>query len=211
MNTSFYHILAVDDHPVVLAGICMLANRLKNVVCEGLSNIEQLKTEKAEKVYDLYILDLEFPDADGFTLVHTLRSQHPHCHILVYTMHEEPWVLAKLVNLNIQGVVSKHADAHELLEAIETIRQGETHFNSAFLAIATQKPQVIPSSEGNSFKLSTREREILSYLIQGFSSSEIAQQICLSINTIQTYRKRLMTKLKARNVAELVIKGKDML
>lgn len=211
MNETYYHILAVDDHPIVLEGIRLLANSLNGVVCETLNDLERLKREITEKIYDLYILDLEFPDADGFTLIHVLRRQHPHCQILVYTIHEEPWVLAKLVHLNIHGVVSKQANASELLQAIQTIRKGGTLFNSTFLEIVHQKWPNIPSSEGNSFKLSSREKEVLGYQIQELSSSEIAQKIYLSINTVQTYRKRLMTKLKSKNVAELVIKGKDLI
>lgn len=211
MNETYYHILAVDDHPIVLEGIRLLANRLNGVVCETLNDVELFKKESSEKAYDLYILDLEFPDTDGFTLIHTIQRQHPQCHILVYTMHEEPWVLAKLVHLDINGVVSKQANASELLQAIQTIRDGGTFFNQTFLEIIHQKVPNIPSSEGNSFKLSSREKEVLRYLIQGYSSSEIAQKIFLSINTVQTYRKRLMTKLKSRNVAELVIKGKDLI
>lgn len=153
MNETYYHILAVDDHPIVLEGIRLLANRLNGVVCETLNDVELFKKESSEKAYDLYILDLEFPDTDGFTLIHTIQRQHPQCHILVYTMHEEPWVLAKLVHLDINGVVSKQANASELLQAIQTIRDGGTFFNQTFLEIIHQKVPNIPSSEGNSFKL----------------------------------------------------------
>lgn len=67
--------------------------------------------------YNMYILDLEFPQADGFSVLRMLRDKAPDSRILIYTMHEEPWMLAKLIDADIDGLVSKNADLSELQKA----------------------------------------------------------------------------------------------
>jgi len=210
MNAKQYNILAVDDHPVVLEGIRMVVSRIDGVYCMGLTSVEALRQTLPDETYDMYILDLEFPDADGFCVINSIRREKPGSRILIYTMHEEPWVLARLTDLGIDGVVSKHADTGELFEAVKKVKDGGTFFNEEFLELA-KKGEPVPSSNGNAFKLSDREREVLRCLAHGMKTAEIADSLCLSSNTIQTYRKRLMAKLDARNVAELVVKGGDLL
>lgn len=211
MDNKQYRILAIDDHPVVLEGIRLIVTQIEGVVCDGLTCIKDLKDTLRKEEYDMYILDLEYPDADGFSIINMIRTTKPDSRIVIYSMHEEPWVLAKLVDLEIDGVLSKNVGTAELCRAVETIKNGSTYFNEAFLELVGKKASCVPSSNGNAFKLSVREKEILTYLTHGMSSAEIAERMFLSINTIQTYRKRLMMKLKAKNVAELVMKGKDLL
>lgn len=89
MNETRYHILAVDDHPVVLEGIRMIVGQIEGVRCVGLGRVEDLRRTLAGESYDMYILDLEFPDADGFCVISEIREKKPDTRILVYTMHEE--------------------------------------------------------------------------------------------------------------------------
>ena len=120
-------------------------------------------------------------------------------------MHEEPWVISKLSHLKIHGAVSKNSSLQELDTAIKEIKKGHKYFCKAF----SELDQTLPASICRAPELSKREKEVLNYLSEGFSTPEIAERMFLSTNTIQTYRKRLMEKLEARNVAELVSKGKE--
>ena len=120
---------------------------------------------------------------------------------------EEPWIIAKLSTLNINGAVSKNASTSELRDAISTLKNGTRYFSNVFSELDKEKQNTLPYALP---ELSRREKEVLAYLSQGLSTSEISQLLFLSINTIQTYRKRLMEKLEAKNVAELVYKGKSL-
>lgn len=211
MDKKTYRILAIDDHPVVLEGIRLIVTQLNGVTCDVMTHIKDLPLTWEKTDYDMYILDLEFPDTDGFCIINALRNKKPDSHIVIYTMHEEPWVLAKLTDSDINGVISKSTGADELRKAIEKIKGGGLYFSRSFLELAGKRITGVPSSNGNAFKLSDREKEILGYLTHGLSSSEMAAAMHLSINTIQTYRKRLMIKLNAKNAAEVVMKGKDLL
>lgn len=134
MEVECCEILVVDDHPIVLEGIKKIASALEGVKCDGIMEVEQLEHYfSVRSPYNMYILDLEFPQADGFSVLRMLRDKAPDSRILIYTMHEEPWMLAKLIDADIDGLVSKNADLSELQKAISTLRSGETYFNEVFL------------------------------------------------------------------------------
>lgn len=123
-------------------------------------------------------------------------------------MHEDPWVIAKLSALPIHGAVSKNDDIGELPRAVTALLNEEKHFSRAFLELNkhgahASMPHVLP-------ELSAREKEILACLSQGMNTEDISRALFISVNTVKTYRKRLMEKLEARNVAELVSKGKEL-
>ena len=197
MNPDIYKLLIVDDHPIVAEGIVSIASQQSNILCKSITRMENL----------LPTIDLELPEINGFQLIHLLQEQMPDCKILIYTMHEEPWVIAKLAEEEISGAVSKNASTSELKQAINQIRLGHKYFSEVFSILHKKQINIdlhkIP-------ELSKREKEVLTYLSEGLSTSEISDLLCLSTNTIQTYRKRLMEKLEAKNVAELVYKGKEI-
>lgn len=202
-----YKLLIIDDHPIVAEGIAAIASQQKDIVCKRITCMDDLLPVLASETFDLCISDLEFPDTNGFQIIQLLQEKIPACKILIYTMHEEPWVIARLSEQKISGAVSKHAPTSELSTAITQIRCGNKYFSDTFAALNKRKTtndlHKIP-------ELSKREKEVLTYLSEGLSTSDISALLCLSSNTIQTYRKRLMEKLEAKNVAELVSKGKEI-
>lgn len=210
-----YRILALDDHPMVLEGITHLLEADGSNTVQGVgSSAELFEQLSGGHRFDLFILDLELPDVDGFEALKTIRRQCPKAAILIYTMHEEPWVLARLARLDIQGVVSKNRPVSTLVEAIDAIRQGETYYNEAFLQqleLLTSEQPVDPMKSSPAFQLSEREQQVLRCISEGMTTPEIADRLFLSTNTVGTYRHRLMTKFKAHNVAQLITKAQRFL
>ena len=186
-NKETYRILVIDDHPIVAEGIIALASQLEGVTCKGATCAKDVEQLTLKERFDLCIIDLELPDMNGFQLISHLHSQIPECGILIYTMHEEPWIIAKLSTLNINGAVSKNASTSELRDAISTLKNGTRYFSNVFSELDKEKQNTLPYALP---ELSRREKEVLAYLSQGLSTSEISQLLFLSINTIQTYRKR---------------------
>lgn len=212
MEAGSYEILITDDHPIVLEGIKKIALMMEGVKCDGIGEVEKLEERFSERPpYDMYILDLEFPKADGFSVIRLLREKAPDSRILIYTMHEEPWMLAKLIDADIDGLVSKNAALSELEKAISALRSGETYFNSVFLDMMQRGKDFYINPEKNGPHLSSREMEVLSYIVKGFSTKQISDLIFLSENTIKTYRRRLMIKVGAKNAADLAFKGKSLI
>ena len=208
MNPNIYKLLIVDDHPIVAEGIVSIASQQSNILCKSITRMENLLPTISAESFDLCIIDLELPEINGFQLIHLLQEQMSDCKILIYTMHEEPWVIAKLAEEEISGAVSKNASTSELKQAITQIRLGHKYFSEVLLLFFIKKQINIDLHKIP--ELSKREKEVLTYLSEGLSTSEISDLLCLSTNTIQTYRKRLMEKLEAKNVAELVYKGKEI-
>lgn len=207
MNKKTYKLLVVDDHPIVAEGIVALASRQENVVCRSADCLETLKQVADTEHFDLCIIDLELPEANGFQAIQYLHSQIPECRILIYTMHEEPWTVARLSEAAIDGAVSKNANIGELDAAIRQIKGGGRYFSRAFAELQQDE---LKHAMHKVPVLSKREKEVLACLSQGLSTAQIAQTLFLSPNTVQTYRKRLLEKLEARNVAELVCKGNTL-
>ena len=94
-NKETYRILVIDDHPIVAEGIIALASQLEEVTCKGATCAKDVEQLTLKERFDLCIIDLELPDMNGFQLISHLHSQIPECGILIYTMHEEPWIIAK--------------------------------------------------------------------------------------------------------------------
>ncbi len=211
--TSSYTILVLDDHPVVLEGIKRLLAADADLLVEGVTHSSELfQLLEQGRCFQLFILDLELPDTDGFEVMATIRSHCPEVAILIYTMHEEPWILARLARLNIQGVVSKSSAVEELSKAVEAIRNGQNYYNETFVELLAQLQQHGGADvPGPTFSLSDREQEVLRCISEGLTTSEIAECLFISQNTVGTYRRRLMTKLNAHNVAQLIANGRKYL
>lgn len=206
-----YKVLIVDDHPIVAQGIRQVVSSLDSVECTEVSDGGLLKSwlESGKASFDLCVMDLEMPNVNGLELIRLLHRQMPCCRILIYTMHDEVWYVARLVQEGIStyvsGAVSKSVHIDELRQAIQKIREGGEYFSDAFLTLTGQKS----GSDIGFPKLSNRENEVIVLLSKGLSTTEIADRLFLSVNTIQTYRRRLLDKYEARNVAELISKWKE--
>ncbi|MBR1415540.1 MAG: response regulator transcription factor [Prevotella sp.] len=204
-----YHILALDDHPMVLEGISHILSAYDVSISTQTTEMLAL-LEEGGQTFDLFILDLELPDADGFEALKAIRQHCPQAAILIYTMHEEPWILARLARLDIQGVVSKAQPVSRLQQAVEDIRLGKTFFDEAFtqqlekLAVGSDNELYQP---GPAFQLSEREQQILQCLAEGLTTAAIADRLFISKNTVGTYRHRLMSKFDAHNVTQLISKA----
>lgn len=211
MNKNVYNILLVDDHPIVTDGLAKLLNTHIQAECSQANDLNVLTRILTKTEFDLCITDLEFPGTSGFNLIRTIHKYLPQCPILIYTMHEEPWIATKLGEPELRdvitGAISKHDSLDEIPLAVKAIRSGKEYFGQTFSLLRKKRR----CNETHPYRnLSEREKEVLTYIIQGLSTPKIAQRMCLSTNTIQTYRKRLMEKMNAQNVAELVGKCKGL-
>lgn len=201
-----YLVLIVDDHTAVREGVKTILSQLDDVACESCESIEQLATRlSSDRQADLLVLDMEFPGNGVFDIFDTIRDHQPEGRILIYTCHEEPWLLARLDDSLIKGFVSKRSPAKNLLEAVTAIREGRTFFDPCYASV---RDGIVPVTSHDEGPLSDRERQVLEYMTQGFSTREIADMMHLSVFTIKTYRSRLAKKLHAKNAVDVVVKGK---
>lgn len=196
-------ILLADDHAILRAGLAMLIEAQADVVVvgEAADGIEAVdKTRKLKP--DILILDLTMPGLSGIDALREIRCDCPDTRVLVLTMHDDPAYGRSLLAAGALGYVTKKAADRELIRAVRAVRDGRT-----FVDI-TQAEDMLPKATGRRTLsrelLSQREQQVLSFVARGFTHQEIADQLALSIKTVETYLDRLMTKLQLRRRPQLV-------
>ena len=203
---SPYRILLVDDHDLILQG-------LKRIVEKSMPEIEQIYTASTGKeamllVYSqrfaLFLLDVELPDMSGLDLIEYIREKQPQARIIVNTMHEEIWVVRNLLQLHLDAILFKSIDAQQVVEAMRTVLNGKTYYCPYVERVSRQLE--IQEKIGKN-DLTLRELDVLKCLSEGKSTQDIAKELCVSPNTVNTHRRHLMEKLNVRNVVDLVVEG----
>lgn len=204
------NILIVDDHPIVREGLAVVLSRFmgEEVECIQCDSVERLTSMLNHDIrHDLYILDLEFPKSDIFPVLGRICRQFPDSKILIYSMHDDAWILSHIDPSMIDGFVSKGESMDILLEAIKKISEGGEAFSEAFL----EARGTCISSPDDDAVITERERQVLYYLSKGYSTNEIAEKLHISYFTAKTHRSHLAKKLHAKNAIEIVMKGKKYL
>ncbi|WP_300699917.1 response regulator transcription factor [Bacteroides sp.] len=199
MKVKDISILLVDDHDLVLQG-------LKRVIDSSLSEIKNVCTASsgqealhliASRPFHLYVLDMELPDMSGIDIVTRIREKDSQACIIVNTMHEEIWFIKNLIQCDVNGILFKSIDSKRIVEAIRCVLDGGTYYCPYAEQVRNQMKR---SEEGRGVALTSRELDVLKRISEGKNTQEIAQELCVSTNTVDTHRRHLMGKLDARNV-----------
>lgn len=197
-------LLHVEDHPLIAQGI--------RHSLDGIADIIHVQTGKeaaqlaGSQVFDGYIIDIDLPDMDGFSLIEEIRLRKPEARIVVCTMHDEIWTVRRLLQCGVDGIVLKSEAPSVLSGCIHAVfDEGEIYFSPSFERLRNKALKL----QRNDL-LTDRELQVLSLVAQGENTQEIADHLCLSENTIETHRRRIIMKLGARNITEAVAKAFKM-
>lgn len=204
MKEREIRILLVDDHDLVLQGLkriveCSLPE-IKNV-CTASSGQEALLLIASQR-FNLFVLEMELPDISGMDIIVRIREKDSQARIIVNTMHEEIWFIKNLIQCSVDGILFKSIDSTKIAEAIRRVLDGETYYCPYAEHVRAQMKR---SDEGRREELTLRELDVLKRISEGKNTQEIAQELCVSTNTVDTHRRHLMDKLDARNVADLIM------
>jgi len=193
-------VAVIDDHEVVLEGYrsFLLKHGVGHV--EAFPNATMLLERIQAHLFDIYIVDVELPDMDVSALIAGIRNQQPGARILVCTIHEEMWVVSRMVQDNVDGVMYKTSQLDQLMEALIAILDGQRFYCRKFRK-AMDRLQL----QNN--VLTKREIEIVRAIARGLSTKEIAGQLFISENTVETHRQNIFYKLGVRNMAGLIVKA----
>ena len=201
-------VFITDDHEIYLEGLALLLNKLEGIEVEGTalsaaSLLDQLHFIKA----DILLLDVHLPDMEEEILLKKIRQIKPGQKVAYITLLRGTRYIHKLMKYNIQGYILKNAPINELHNALLKINNGENYF-SRDINIADAENDfrsTITISEKNIAEiLSRREHEVLKLICNEYSNAEIATQLFLSVSTIETHRKNLISKLGVNNTVGLV-------
>ena len=195
-------LIIIDDHPIVARGTANLLSPLSDGECtcahSGKEALMLVQSALRTHPYTLAIVDLELPDTYGTSLISSLRHLAPALRIMVYTMHEQIWVVKELEQLQVDAIIFKSEPTTSLQLAAEACISGLTYRSPRYQALQAETPVSL---------LSERELDILQLMSYGFTSRAIADRLCLSENTIEYHRKRMMRKLATDNMVELILRA----
>lgn len=196
-------ILLVDDHAIVRKGISQLLARTKAEVDEASSCSEAL-TKVAGKDYDIVLLDISMPGRNGLETLKLLRNDRPKLPVLILTMYPEEQYAIRAMKSGASGYLTKDCNPKELLAAIGKITRGGKYVSETLLGIfAEELTRGFPKEKVHHDHLSDREYQIARLIANGRTVGQIADEINLSVNTVSTYRMRVLTKMNMKTNSEL--------
>jgi DNA-binding NarL/FixJ family response regulator len=199
------NLLIADDHTMFLQGLISLLEQESNItiVDKAVNGIEALEIVKKGTV-DFIILDISMPEMDGIELSKILKKQYPNVKILIVSTHSNVMIISRLIRIGVNGYLLKNAEKSELLLAINTIANGDNYFAEELEEKYLLNSSKIEKQVSNLTELSSREKEILILIAHEYNTAEIAEKTFISLNTVNTHRRNLLSKLNAKNTAGLV-------
>ena len=194
-------VMIVDDHAVLRSGLRLVIEREDGLeVCGEAGTAEDALRSFERLQPNLVLMDLEMPGMGGLAGVARLHELHPEVAVLVLSMHGEADDVRRAFEAGAHGYVLKTAVDEDLIRAIRAVSSGERYLHPSLGAALAQPAQ----SRGAVDELSAREREVLRLLALGHTNQEIAQQLYVSVRTVESHRAHIMTKLRAASRAEMV-------
>ncbi len=195
-------VMIVDDHPVVRQGIKLMINAEPDLtICGEAQNEQQARRLLRDLKPDALVVDLSLGEGDGFNIVRDARAHFPDVRILVLSMHDEAIYAERLLAQGASGYIMKQAATEQLITALRTVLRGERFISESLQrTLATRQ-----EDDGvNASRLSARELQVISLIGQGLGTREIADNLSLSVKTVETHRLTIKRKLALETNAQLV-------
>ena len=205
-------VLLADDHDILREGLKALLSMQGEMVIVGEAYTGREAVELAERLKpDVILLDISMPELDGLEACRRICAHHSQVRVLILTMHEREEYLRQALEAGAAGYLVKRTAAAELRLAVRAVAQGDTFLSPSmartlvrnYLSLREEGATADPAADPYE-SLSSREREVLKLVAEGSTNQDIADQLVLSVKTVQAHRARLMEKLGLRDVTHLV-------
>jgi len=203
---SMIRILVADDHQIVRQGLRMLlaGESDMEVVAEADNGRKALRLAQ-ELLPDVIIMDISMPDLNGIEATRQLLAHSQSIKVIALSMHSDSLFVMNMIKAGASGYLLKDCAMEELVKAIRTVVANKTFLSPGVSDIVIRDFvsgwQTTATSAFN--VLSTREREVLQLMAEGKSTNQIADNLCVSVKTVEAHRKQVMNKLGIHSVAEL--------
>lgn len=201
-------IAIVDDHDIVRDGIKILLEDEPGfeIVGEAKNGKEAVALCKENEI-DLAIMDITMPEMDGIEATKIIKDKHPDVKILALTMLSEDQHIRKMIKAGASGYILKSSGKEELIKAINSIINGQHYFSDdATQSILKElvNPEVTKINDPEDINITDRELEILKLIVEEYTNQEIADELYISVRTVDAHRRNLLQKTGAKNTAGLV-------
>ena len=204
-------VLLADDHDILREGLKALLSMQGEAVIIGEACTGREAVELAERLKpDIVLLDVSLPELDGLEACRRIRAYLPQVQVLILTMHEREDYLRQALEAGAAGYLVKRTAAAELRLAVRAVAHGDIFLSPSMARTLVRtylslRDESAPADAADPYEsLSSREREVLQLVAEGYTSQDIAERLVLSVKTVQAHRARLMEKLDLRDVTHLV-------
>jgi len=205
---SKIRILIADDHAIVREGVRLLLQSQPDIeVVAEASNGREALAQARLLLPDIVLMDIAMPEMNGLEATAAIRGELPQVNVLVLTMHDDYEYFLELLHHGASGCVLKGASSTQLLAAIHAVHEGGVYIHpSVARSLVTDYISRMDSGDDRARYdgLTDRERQVLKLVAEGKTSQQVAEELVLSINTVQTHRAHIMTKLSLHNRADIV-------
>lgn len=196
-------ILIADDHTVVRKGLIqILQEEFSNAIIEEVADAEELIKKVMSAKWDVVVSDLSMPGRSGLDALQQIKLSYPDLPVLILSIHPEEQYALRALKAGASGYLSKDTAPDELVKAVQKVILGKKYISQT---IAERLANSFSSNFNNSphENLSDREFDVMKFLANGKSVSEIAELLSLSVTTVSTYRARIMVKMNLKSNSDL--------
>lgn len=199
-------VIIADDHQMFIDGIKSLLVNEKGIKVAGQAlNGKEVIALLEKEPADIVLLDVNMPEMDGIEATKLIRQRFPSVKILMLTMYNNHEFVFGLMNAGASGYILKNTGRTELLDAIKSVNEGKTFYSKEVTETILQNFSKKPAEQRvEAAHLTEREKDVLKLIAQEYNTQEIAAELFISTNTVETHRKNLLSKLQAKNIAGLV-------
>jgi two-component system response regulator NreC len=199
-------VLLADDHRIVREGLRSTLSTFPSIRIVGeAANGREAVQKAAELNPHVVLMDINMPEMDGLEATAEIRRTLPQVKVMALTVHDSREYVLEILRVGARAYVLKDTSPEELARAIEGVARGEAFFSPPAATVVLHelvaKPEVPPEKDFP--RLSAREAEVLRLITQGLTTKDISRQLAVGPRTVETFRARLMRKMRVRNVAEL--------
>jgi two-component system response regulator NreC len=200
-------VLLVDDHAILREGIRLVLDAQAGIAVVGEAEDGRQALDMVERLHpDVVVMDIAMPNLNGAEATRQIKRRFPQTKVVILTMHENQQYLLQIINAGATGCVLKRAAGTELVEAVRAAARGESWFSPSMTSMLLDdyRVRLQRDVEDESKLLTEREREVLQLVAEGKTNKEIAENLVVSIKTVQTHRAHIMEKLGAHDRTDLV-------
>lgn len=198
-------ILVADDHTVVRQGVKQIIADERDIIVEdeaqtGVETLEKV----SQRAFDVVLLDISMPGRSGLEVLEEIKNYRPRMPVLILSMHPEEQYAIRALRAGASGYLTKAGAPQELIGAIRKVAQGGKYVT---LSLAEKLANELGDNSGKlpHERLSNREHQVMLMLAEGRTVSDVAEELCLSVKTISTYRSRIMDKMGMKKNAQLTL------
>jgi len=193
-------VLVVDDHPMVLEGMRSMLMQINFVaLCGAASNAYEAIESIKEHTPDIVITDINMPEISGIELALKIKNEFPLVKVIAMSTFKERSYISQMIQNGASGYLVKSASKEEIEEAILSVHEGKLYMSLDINLSSADKQEI-----DNMPVISSREKEVLELIADGMTNPQMAAKLFLSLHTVDSHRKNLLTKFGVNNTASLI-------